>query len=209
MAGVHSFSQLSTVRFNRRLSNAQRIMLEAPAPNVAQGLELRPLSLSDAEGLFRGVEANRCELRQWLPWVDGVQSPQNVTKFIEHSIEERNHDRSFQLGVWVDGVIRGVIGTHPIDKANRSISFGYWLAAEVQGSGVMTACCRHVIAHLFERLGLHRVVIRCAAENAKSRAIPTRLGFHQEGVLRDAEWLYDHFVDLVVYARIADENLNP
>jgi len=40
-------------------------------------------------------------------------------------------------------------------------------------------------------------------ENTRSRAIAERLGFRLEGVHRDAEWLYDHFVDLACYAMVA------
>jgi hypothetical protein len=32
------------------------------------------------------------------------------------------------------------------------------------------------------------------------RAVPERLGFQLEGIIRDAEWLYDHFVDHAMYA---------
>jgi ribosomal-protein-serine acetyltransferase len=63
----------------------------------------------------------------------------------------------------------------------------------------MSASCRAVIAHGFGALGLHRVSIRCAVENRRSRAIPERLGFTFEGVARGSEWLYDHFVDHAIY----------
>jgi ribosomal-protein-serine acetyltransferase len=41
--------------------------------------------------------------------------------------------------------------------------------------------------------------------NSKSCAIPERLGCRREGVRRQAEWLYDHFVDHVVYAALTSE----
>ena len=47
--------------------------------------------------------------------------------------------------------------------------------------------------------------IRCYQENFKSRAIPERLGFTPEGVIWQAEWLYDHFEDDVVYGFLAPE----
>jgi ribosomal-protein-serine acetyltransferase len=63
----------------------------------------------------------------------------------------------------------------------------------------MTPSCRAVVDHLFGTVDLHRLTIRCAAENQRSRAVAERLGFTLEGISRDAEWLYDHFVDHAVY----------
>jgi ribosomal-protein-serine acetyltransferase len=51
----------------------------------------------------------------------------------------------------------------------------------------------------------NRVVIACASKNQRSRAIPERLGFTHEGVAREAEWLYDRFVDSEIYALLNRE----
>jgi ribosomal-protein-serine acetyltransferase len=59
-----------------------------------------------------------------------------------------------------------------------------------------------VIDHLFKVLNLNRVQINCNVENIRSRAIPERLGFKQEGVLREVEWLHDRFGDWAVYAML-------
>jgi len=69
----------------------------------------------------------------------------------------------------------------------------------------MTASCRACISHAFTELKLNRVEIRCAVENRKSRAIPERLGFRFEGTLREAQWLYDHFVEHALYGMLARE----
>jgi len=69
----------------------------------------------------------------------------------------------------------------------------------------MTDCCRALIKHGFDEYGLNRIVITVATTNVKSQAIPDRLGFSKEGVLLDAEWLYDHYVDHTVNALLAKQ----
>src|SRR6266568_1034377 len=51
----------------------------------------------------------------------------------------------------------------------------------------------------------HKVEISCAAENTRSRAVPERLGFTQEGVLRRSGWLHDRFGDGVFYGLLREE----
>jgi ribosomal-protein-serine acetyltransferase len=56
---------------------------------------------------------------------------------------------------------------------------------------------------------LNRVEIRAAVANERSRAIPRRLGFTEEGVLRQAERVGDRFVDHVLYAMLAEDWQSP
>jgi ribosomal-protein-serine acetyltransferase len=51
-------------------------------------------------------------------------------------------------------------------------------------------------------LGLHRVTIHCGVENARSCAIPERLGFTREGITRDGEWVNDRWLDLVAWGML-------
>ena len=52
---------------------------------------------------------------------------------------------------------------------------------------------------------MHRVEIRCATGNTRSCAIPQRLGFTRECVLREAEWVNDRFLDLVVWSLLEQD----
>lgn len=70
----------------------------------------------------------------------------------------------------------------------------------------MGASVRRLTEFAFDALNLHRVSIAAAVENQKSRAIPERLGFRFEGVMREAEWLYDCFVDHALYARLRTDS---
>jgi ribosomal-protein-serine acetyltransferase len=100
---------------------------------------------------------------------------------------------------------QGADGYDPIDWENRTTALGYWLGEEFQGQGLVTAACQALVDHAFLELELNRVSIACATDNKRSCAIPKRLGFRREGVQRQAEWLYDHYVDHVVYATLASE----
>jgi ribosomal-protein-serine acetyltransferase len=54
-------------------------------------------------------------------------------------------------------------------------------------------------------LEFNRVVIQCAVDNVKSCAIPLRLGFTLEGVLRQSDMLNGQFLDMNVYALLRNE----
>lgn len=167
--------------------------------------ELRLLEERHAVDLYALTDQNREHLRQWLPWVDATSSVDATRRFIQNGLKQYAAHRGFQAGIWYQGQLAGVVGYHKIDWHNRKTSIGYWLSASFQGKGIMTKACRALIDHAFHELMLNRIEIRCAAKNQKSRGIPERLGFSQEGISRQAEWLYNHYVDHVIYAILAND----
>lgn len=157
-----------------------------------------------AEAIFAAVDANRAHLRAWMPWVDGTRGPEDTRAFVRSTMAQFGARNGLQLGIWHEGAFAGTIGTHAVDWANRKTSIGYWLGAEFQGKGIMTRACKALVGHCFAAYGLNRVEIRCATGNLKSQAIPERLGFQREGVSEQSEWLYDHFVDHVIFGMLAE-----
>jgi ribosomal-protein-serine acetyltransferase len=167
---------------------------------VDAGIQLKLLETSEAKALYALADRNRERLRQWLPWVDQTRSPEDVRIFILRVLEQYHSNLGPQAGVWVDGVLCGTVGCHPIDWPNRNCSVGYWVDGAQEGKGVITRCCAALADYAFDELKLHRLEIRCGTGNLRSCAIPERLGFTREGIAREAEWVSGRWVDLVVWS---------
>ena len=151
------------------------------------------------------VDRNRRHLRQWLPWVDGTRSPSDSRAFLENCLRQYQGATAVHYGVRVKGQLAGVVGFHGFDRLHRVTSLGYWLASEFCGKGYMVNCVAHCIDAAFTIEKMNRLYIRCATGNEPSRRIPLKLGLVHEGTQRQAEFLYDHFVDLDVFSVLAAE----
>ena len=172
---------------------------------VAPGLELRLLNPNDARVIFQAVERNREALRQWLPWVDGTGSEADIERFAQLCRGQWDAGLGPQCTIWRNREFAGCLGVHAIDWPHRNCSIGYWLDAAYQGSGIVTKCCASILDYLLIELGLHRVEIRCGTGNSRSCAIPERLGFTREGVLRQAQCVGGRWIDLVVWSMLAPD----
>ena len=172
---------------------------------VTSNIFLRILEIRDAYTLNALINTSRPELRLWLPWVDNVSTTQDAEKFIEAGLTQFAANNGAQIGVWYHGELAGVLGMHEINWIHRFTSLGYWLGTPFQGRGIMTQSCRTLITILFQEYELHRVEIQAAQGNKKSQELAQRLGFQREGFRRQAEWLYDHYVDHIIYGLLNDD----
>jgi ribosomal-protein-serine acetyltransferase len=172
---------------------------------LAAEAELRLLERQDAEALWALTDASREHLRRWLPWLDTVRTPQDSESFIVRGLGQFAQGLGFQAGIWRQDALCGVCGLHEINWPNRQSSIGYWIGAQFEGQGLVTLACRAVLDEAFARYGLHRMELRAATGNVRSQAVASRLGFVREGVVRDAEWLYEHYVDHIVFGLLASE----
>lgn len=185
--------------------------LKPRSPHLSTALELgggavlRPLGRRDGPELLAEVEANRVRLRRWMPWVDGTRSSKDLGRFLADSETARRSASAARFAIVVEGRIAGVASLEAISRQHLSAHIGYWIAARCEGRGLVTAAAARLCQLGFETLGLHLVEIRAAPENRRSRAVPERLGFRFEGVLRERERLADRWVDHAVYSLLDSE----
>ncbi len=166
---------------------------------------LKMLDLSDVDELFALTDRSRDTLREWLPFVDNVTSVKDTEYFVRNAMQQYVDNNGIQAGIYYDGKLAGVIGYHQVNWQHKWTSIGYWLGNDFVGKGLVTNSMKAFIDFAFDYLKLHRIEVRVAVGNIRSRTIPKVLGFNEEGRLRDAEWLYDHYVDQVVYGLTATE----
>jgi ribosomal-protein-serine acetyltransferase len=174
---------------------------------VGEQIELRLIERQHITELFALIDANREHWRQWHPWLrDALRSAADVEQFVARWLQQFANNRGFCAGVWFEGHLCGLIYHVNVDWVNRWISLSYWLDEGHQGKGVMTASCRAFVSHAFTAWKMNRVTIQCAVQNARSRSIPERLGFKLEGIIRETEWLYDHYVDHALYGLLRSDH---
>jgi ribosomal-protein-serine acetyltransferase len=174
-----------------------------PLP-IAEGAVLRVWDESHAAELTAVIAANREHLARRLPWAESYGFEDSVD-YLARKRAQVEADDGFEGAIVLDGRIVGGAGFHGVDWLNRSTSIGYWLAAEAQGRGLMIGAVRALIDHAFGVWELHRVVIEVVVDNQRSRAIPERLGFRQEAVLREAKLIRGRYEDALLYAMVAPD----
>jgi ribosomal-protein-serine acetyltransferase len=178
-----------------------------PRLRISDDCVLRPIRKDDADELHALIEANRPRLRPWMPWAE--QDRQATVEFVESAIRQERAKDGFQAAVVAGDTIAGVVGFHRIRWHHRSTSMGYWLGEEHEGRGLMTRSVTALIELAFSDWQLNRIEIRVAPENDRSRAIPKRLGFAEEGVLHQYERIGDRFLDHVMYAMLRENWRGP
>ncbi len=172
---------------------------------VNDTVSLEFLEEMHAESLFNLVNTNRDFLKEWLPWVDNMQTVENFKDYINDCNRRALERTDLGYAILVNKNMVGRIGIHHINGQNKTGEIGYWLADGWQGSGIITKCCTVLIKYGFTELGLNRIEIKTAAGNHKSQAIAERLHFKKEGIIRQGELLNGKFIDLYLYSMVKDE----
>lgn len=173
--------------------------------HIDEEMQLRMLSARDANALFSLTNASREYLQKWLPWLDNIKSEEDTLEFIKSTFYTYNNRQAITAGIFLYEELVGVISFQSLDFTHNIGTIGYWLGEKYQGRGVMTKAVEHLVTYGFENLQLNRIEIRVATRNESSIAIPKRLQFKNEGILRQAERLHQRYVDHVMYSMLREE----
>lgn len=172
---------------------------------IDEDLSLRMFTERDAEEFHLLTMDSKEHLQEWLGWLNQIQTIEDTMRHISGSLQSfvALGGLPTTFAIIYRRKIVGTISFNKISELHRTGSIGYWIGKDYSGKGIVSRAFGEMLHYGFETLHLNRIEVRVAEGNMKSRAIPERFGFEQEGVLRQVEWLYDHFVDHVVYGLLA------
>jgi ribosomal-protein-serine acetyltransferase len=175
----------------------------SPLPlQLGDGVVLRHYEMRDLDALWASIDAERLRLGEWMPFVRDAKTIDDERTWLESVTAE---PRGLGGGsLWRGDELVGGAGLFP-DAFGITAEIGYWVGREHEGRGHVTRACMALIGIGFGELGLHRIVIRAGTENARSRAVPERLGFTYEGIAREEGRGSGGFYDLAVYGLLDRE----
>ncbi|MBV8789702.1 MAG: GNAT family N-acetyltransferase [Mycobacterium sp.] len=182
--------------------------LRVPAGTV----RLRAVRMRDGAKWSRIRLADRAHLEPWEPSADGDW-------IIRHAVaawpplcsglrSEARKGRMLPYVIELDGQFCGQLTIGNVTHgALRSAWIGYWVPRSATGGGVATAALALGLDHCFGPVMLHRVEATVRPENAASRAVLSKVGFRQEGLLErylevDRAWR-DHLLMAITVEEVS------
>ena len=169
-------------------------------------LVLRRMTLADAEFYHRHFsDPDIVELTAF-------DAPENIDKgrqeLLEFCIKPFEENKGIRWGIVLKGEteLAGTIGYHQWVKAGGyHARVGYDLAAAYRRRGIMTDALMAVLRYGFETMRLNKVEACTDSRNVASMRLLGKLGFHQDGVLRENTYYHGRFIDEVVFSLLASE----
>jgi RimJ/RimL family protein N-acetyltransferase len=120
-------------------------------------------------------------------------------------------DTWFQMGIFLrDGqILIGDMGLHFLgtgdngeesESPSDTVEIGITIAPDFQGRGFAAEAVDYGLTYLFETLGKEKVVASVDPLNEKSMELMKRIGFHLEGIHKDAYLFRGRWTDDAVFS---------
>jgi len=160
------------------------------------GLNLRTVTPSDYA--FLQEHGNDPRVRDGAPTPTPV-SEADLAAFVE------DDEESVQFLPCRDGTPVGFVFLSDIDAHRDHAELGCWVVPDEHGNGYATEAAALCLEHAFDDRGLHKVLARVFEHNDASMRVLDKLGFQQEGRLREHDYIRGEYRDTYLFGLLAEE----
>jgi ribosomal-protein-serine acetyltransferase len=173
---------------------------------------LRRFHPRDVDALYAATHESLDDLIPWMSWATPSYGRGDAAEFIRVVTETWDAGRYYALAITDarDGTMLGAASLSHVHPVYNFCNLGYWIRSSRRGNGLASRATRLAAKFGFEQLGLLRVEIVAAVENAASIKVAEKSGAHREGILRDRMTVREQVYDAVMFSFIrADFGLPP
>jgi len=183
-----------------------------PAPMfsfpLTEDAVLIPRTAAITDAYHELVAENTERLARWEPWATKPAEVEETRSFLETSGRNWLDGSELPVAIAVKSSgqwhLAGALSL-TISRYTRSAEIGYWISGDYEGRGLVTRAAAAMLDQAFGPLGLDRVSLHTDPANERSRAVARRLGFVEEGLLRQGTAFPDERRDELVYGLLAQE----
>ena len=94
----------------------------------------------------------------------------------------------------------GMVSLRGIDREHDQVELSFWIGRPFWGRGYATEAAGAAVDRAFDVLGMNRIVAHHMVRNPASGRVLARLGFRQEGLLRERVKKWGVYEDVVLMA---------
>jgi RimJ/RimL family protein N-acetyltransferase len=171
-------------------------------PYAVAGYRLRKPELGDIDAFL--VQKNDPEVVALLGGGGTAYTREGLERWVEFHRDA--HDEAFFVVADAANHPAGHIALYKIDRVAGHAEFGIMLGDKATwGQGLGTACTRWIIEYGFRELGLRRIYLEVLATNPRARRVYEKLGFRDEGRLREHRMRDGKPVDLLIMGLLREE----
>jgi len=179
-----------------------------PATRIeTQRLVVRCYAPSDAQMLANSVAESREHLKPWMPWAHAESEPfEAIVERVKRFRDMFDLQQDYVYGIFnkEETHLLGGTGLHT-RLGPEQLEIGYWIHKDFTNQGLVTESTAALIKVAFEIIHIHRLEIHCDPRNLASASIPRKLGFTNEGTLREKTRFLDHWSDSIVWGLLEEE----
>ena len=179
-------------------------MAALPNTLAAGGLLLRRYSAADAAAVHEAAAESVAEVAPYETWCHQGYSLAEAAEYASwwEQAWERGSAYYFAVTDEATGRYLGSCGLCPVESEHATAGLGFWVRTSETGRGVATIAARLVAAAGFAHLGLNRIELLIAVDNAASRRVAEKLGAAYEGTLRKRLVLPAGPTDMAMHALV-------
>ena len=169
-------------------------------------LVLREIKPSDTKALFRFMSDEDTVTQNLMPPHKKIAETEKLIQTLKKQYDKKNEIR---WGVTIKGsdTVIGITGYYNMLPKDFQTEVGCLLAKQHWSGGIMTEALAAILTFGFEKMAFNRITAFILPDNIGAIRMVQKVGFREEGLLKECKFCNNQFYDLGVYSLLKKDYL--